>query len=350
MTDRLRVAVTVPLSKEAAERLRKNNDRIELDYRPELSSEQQSVSDFVGDPDFKRTPEQQAEFDRMLDEADAFLGVPDSSGTALREAIERREKPLRWVHTMPAGGGAQIKSAKLDDDALENIVFTTSAGVHGHPLAEFALFGLMCGFKNLPKLQNDQKNHQWAYRWEMRQFSDMTILVVGLGGIGSTFAEKAKALGARIIGTSRHETEAPNVDEIIQPSDIASVGDRVDGIVVTLPGTEKTHHLVGEEFFASLTRKPVIVNVGRGTAIDEKAMTAAIENGTISYAALDVFENEPLEASSPLWDNEHVLISPHTSALTRAEETRIIDLFSENANKLLDGETLKNVVDTVEFY
>lgn len=125
---------------------------------------------------------------------------------------------------------------------------------------------------------------------------------------------------------------------------------RADVIVQTLPGTDSTTDLLDAGFFAALRPATTIVNVGRGTVIHEPSLITALQDGTVGFAALDVFAQEPLPRSSPLWDMPNVLISPHTAALTRHEERSIVDLFADNARRLLDHLPLRNRVNTVEFY
>lgn len=123
-----------------------------------------------------------------------------------------------------------------------------------------------------------------------------------------------------------------------------------DGIVVTLPGTSATEGLVSAKVFGAVKPGVTVVSVGRGSVVDEAAMTAAIEDGRVGFAALDVFASEPLASDSPLWTHPNVLVSPHTVALNPAEDRLIAELFARNATRFLDGEELINRVDTVEFY
>src|SRR5699024_9041271 len=132
--------------------------------------------------------------------------------------------------------------------------------------------------------------------------------------------------------------------------DLVSVMGDVDAIVVTLPGTDRTEGLISDAAFDAAKPGLIVTNVGRGSVIDEPALVAALDNGQVSFAALDVFATEPLPADSPLWDHPDVLVSPHTAALNHSEPERIARLFAENATRLLDGRELRNVVDTVEFY
>lgn len=349
MTGRLRVAVAAPLAPELCELLTTLEPRIDLVVDQTLLPPMRHPADFSGDPSFRRSPAQQAAYEELVDSAEALYGIPDVDPAALARTVRANEK-LRWVHTMAAGGGGQVRAAGLSDSELTRVTFTTSAGVHGDALAEFAVFGVFAGAKHLPRLVRQQADREWSGRWLMSQVSDLTVLVLGLGGIGSSVAQKLSVLGATVIGTSRSGASAPGVSRTVHPDDVASVLSQVDAVVTTLPGTDATHHLIDAAFLAALRPGATVVNVGRGTVVDEKALLGALESGAVAFAALDVFEVEPLPAESPLWAHPRVLVSPHTAALDAREDRRIAELFADNATRLLDGEPLRNVVDTVEFY
>ena len=341
--DRLRVVVATPLAEELCRLIEDREPRIDLVRDQSLYPPMRHPADFAGDPDFSRTPAQQRAFEEMLDSADALYGVPDVDPAALRRTADANPG-LRWVHTQAAGGGAQVRAAGLAPAQLERIVFTTSAGVHGGPLAEFAVFGVLAGAKDLPRLLGQQRDHAWSGRW------DMTVLVVGLGGIGAEVARRLSGLGATVVGTSRHQRPVDHVDRLVGTDRIAENLSDVDAIVLTLPGTAATEGLIGAEVLAACRPGTVLVNVGRGTVVDEDALLAALRDGRIGLAVLDVVATEPLPADSPLWDEPNVLLSPHTAALNAAEDRLIAELFATNASRFLDGGELRNVVDTVDFY
>ena len=344
----LRAAIAAPVPPGLTELITSREPRLELLYDPELLPPMRHPADFTGDPAFQRTKAQQYAYEALIDTADVLYGIPDVDGDALRRAV-RANKGLRWVHTMAAGGGATVKAAQLTEDELRRVVFTSSAGVHRDPLAEFALFGVLAGAKQLPRLNAQQRARDWGDRWLMGQLSEQTVLVVGLGGIGSRVVELLAAFGATIIGTSRRPRDLPVV-EVIHPDELVAVAGRIDAVVSTLPGTAATAGLLGSRFFAALKPGATIVNVGRGTVIDEPALIAALQSGQVGFAALDVFAVEPLPADSPLWSFPNVLVSPHRAALSVHEDRRIAELFTENASRLLDGRPLLNVIDPVEFY
>ncbi|EYT58428.1 D-2-hydroxyacid dehydrogenase [Microbacterium sp. UCD-TDU] len=346
---KLRAVVAVPLAEDLCRLIEELEPRVEVIRDHALMPPMRGPADWSGDPDHVRTPSEQQAFDEMVDSADVLFGIPDVDAAALARTVAANPR-LRWVMTTAAGGGASVKAAGLDREQLDRVVFTTSAGVHGGPLAEFAVFGVMAGAKNLPRLLADQGTRTWPDRWEMRQFDEMTVLVVGLGGIGAECARRFHALGARVWGTTRSGEPVDGVDRLVPLDELIDVVAHVDAIVVTLPGTAQTHHLIGAEVFEAVKPGAIITNVGRGTVVDETALRGALDDGRIAFAALDVFEQEPLDAASPLWGHPNVLVSPHTAALSSKEEERIARRFAENAARLLDGEPLTAVVDTVEFY
>jgi phosphoglycerate dehydrogenase-like enzyme len=345
----LRVAVVTPVSEELCALVERLQPRVEIVCEQELLPPVRYPADHHGDPSFTRTPAQEHRFAEIIADADALYGVPGEDPAALRRAVETNPR-LQWVHTMAAGGGALVKAAGMSAEQLERVTFTTSAGVHAGPLAEYALLGLLAGAKNLPRLQADAARHEWPHRWLMGQLREQTVLLVGLGGIGREVARMLAALGTRVIGTSRRGEPVDGVAELVHPSELATVVGRVDGIVVTLPGTAATERLVNADVLAAVGPGTTLVNVGRGTVIDEDALVEALRDGRIGFAALDVFAAEPLDPASPLWDLPNVLISPHNATLTPAEGRRIAELFADNAGRLLDGRPLRNVVNTVEFY
>ncbi|MFF3371696.1 D-2-hydroxyacid dehydrogenase [Streptomyces sp. NPDC002680] len=346
---RLRVAVAAPLSEENCARVRQLEPRIDLVVDHALLPPMRWPADFAGDPAWRRTPRQQRAYEALLDSADALYGIPDVDPSALARTV-RANPGLRWAHIMAAGGGSQVKAAELSPEELDRVAFTTSAGVHGQPLAEFAVFGVLAGAKGLPRLNRQQRDREWSGRWTMNQVSEQTVLVLGLGGIGRVVAAKLYALGARVVGTSRRDVDVPGVAEVVHPGRLVGVAPTVDAVVNTLPGTAATEHLLGKRFFDALRPGATLVNVGRGTVVDEAALIDALDSGRVGFAALDVFGTEPLPADSPLWDHDHVLVSPHTAALSAAEDRLIAELFAANATRLLDGDSLLNRVNTVEFY
>ncbi|AYF98401.1 D-2-hydroxyacid dehydrogenase [Protaetiibacter intestinalis] len=344
MTDRLRVVIATPLTRELVELITRD-ERLEVVWEPELLNDPE-IDWMVGPR--QRTPEDQARYEALLDSAEVLFGVPDQSGRALARTVAANPR-LRWVHTIPAGGGQQVRAARLDDAALARILFTTSAGVHATPLAEFAVFGVLAGAKRLPWLQGMQRERRWGPREPLRLLAETTVLVVGLGAIGRLTAEKLSALGCRVVGVHRREVEAA-VEEIVPVERFAEAAATADAIVLALPGTDATRGMLSAEVLAAVKPGITVVNVGRGTTVDEPALVEALRDGRVGLAVLDVTAVEPLPEDSPLWGMPNAVLAPHTAAISPHEPRLIAELFAENARRFLDGETLLNVVDTREFY
>lgn len=346
---RPRVVIAVDLPEALVERIREAEPRVEVVQDRSLVRPRRFAADWEGDPSHQRSEDEQARYDALVDSADVLFSLPDVNPAALARTVRAKAR-LSWVMTMAAGGGAQLRAADLDAAELERLTVTTSAGAHGGPLAEFALLGVLAGAKDLPRLQRQQREHDWSPRWEMRQLDAMTVLVVGLGGIGTACAARFSALGARVLGTTRSGRAVEHVDELVPVEDLAAAAARADAIVATLPGTAATEGLIGAEVLGACRPGTILVNVGRGTVVDEEALLSALDDGRVGFAALDVVAREPLSADSPLWDHPDVLLSPHTAALDAREEQRIVEQFIANLHRFCDGEALSNVVDTVEFY
>lgn len=349
MKERLRVVVATPLTDELCELIVQLEPRIDLVCEQDLLPPMRWPGDHDGDPAFTRTPEQQQRFEELLCTGEAFYGIPDTNPALLKKIVERNPD-LRWVHTMAAGGGGQIKAANLTAEDLERVLVTTSAGPHGDPLAEFAVFGALAGAKDLPKLQADQSAKRWPGRWMMRQLRHMTVCVVGLGAIGSSVVKRFHALGTNVIGVNRSQREVAGLSKLYLTPDIAEAVASADIIVNTAPGTDATFKLIGSDVFAAMRPNSIVVNVGRGTVIDEEALVDALRDGTVGYAALDVFASEPLAQDSPLWEMPNVLVSPHTAALDAEEDELIARLFAHNATALLDRKPMTNPLNTTDFY
>jgi phosphoglycerate dehydrogenase-like enzyme len=348
-TEALTVVIAAPLDPDLVHRIDATDPRVRVIHRPDLLPPMRHPADFLGEPEFRRSSRQQAEFRALLEEADILFGVPDQDSGLLRDVIAANPR-LRWVHTTAAGGGGQVRAARLDEDALRRVVFTSSAGVHAAPLTEFALFALLAGAKDLPRLEADRANRRWPDRWMMRQLSDQTVLILGMGGIGASLAKALHALGCRVIGVNRSGSRAADVDRLVSLAAVEEELPEVDAVVCALPATAATEGFVDARFLGALKKGATVVSVGRGSVIDEQALLHALDAGQVGFAALDVFCEEPLPVSSPLWGHPRVLVSPHTAALTDREEQRIASLFIRNLNRLLENQSLENRIDVVEFY
>lgn len=349
MSGKLRVVVANPLPENLCKMIEQSIPDIELVRDQSLLPPMRWYADYEGDPNFKRSPEQQKRFESLVNSADILYGIPQVSPVELAKVIRANPK-LKWVQIMAAGGGGQVKAAQLNQAELERVKFTTGSGAHAHALAEYAIFGLMCGAKDLVRLNQQKQRQEWSGRWAMKQIAAQKILVLGLGNIGMEVVNKAKALGATVYGIDKQLNLRNGIDKIFSPEDINEAVKDVDAIINTLPGTDFTYHFVSKEVLKHVKNGITLISVGRGTVIDESALIPALKDGRIGLAVLDVFEKEPLEKNNELWYLDNVIISPHTAANNSNEEKFIAELFIKNLKKFINNEQMINLVNTVDFY
>ncbi|WP_134323984.1 D-2-hydroxyacid dehydrogenase [Cumulibacter soli] len=349
MTAKVQVVIGVPMTAEYVERIRGFDPRVTVDFDPSFFPAERTLGDHHGGVTAS-LPEGEADrFYDYLAKGEVVYGIPQLRPSGLRRLVEA-DPDLRWVHAVQAGAGPFLSGAKLTDDQLERVTVTTSAGVHAEPLAEFAIFGMLAGSQDLARLKRLQAAREWPGRLLTDQLSKATVVIVGAGEIGKAVAVRAKAMGMTTIGVKRRVESVDGFDEIVSSEDLKDVVGRADHLVVTAPGTPSTNKMVNAEVLAACKPGVVVVNVGRGTVIDEAALIAALESGQVSSAALDVFEKEPLPTDSPLWGMHNVIVSPHSATLDDGEEGRVVDLFLENLRNYLDGAALRNIIDPAQGY
>jgi phosphoglycerate dehydrogenase-like enzyme len=261
--------------------------------------------------------------------------------------LPRNAPRLRWVQATRSGVGEHLRRAGLDRSP---IVFTTCAGVHAAPLTEFVLLGLLYFIKEVPFLRDEQARRSWAPA-PTRVLAGRRVLVVGLGGLGRHIARTLSGLGVEVWGMRRSSGATPEgvARQVDRAAFRAALGD-VDALVLATPNTTETHHMIGQAEFAALRDGAILVNISRGTVIDEAALVDALAGGGLAGAALDVVEHEPLAPESPLWSMPNVLLAPHRMSIVEAENGLIVDLFVDNLRRFLDGQPLRNVFDPVRGY
>lgn len=344
------VAIAVPLEAEYVERIRAVDPSVTVLYEPELLPPERYPADHSGDPDFRRAPEQEVRYWELLNKAQVLYGFPNDNAAGLAR-IAAGNPHLQWIQAMAAGAGGTVKASGLDAGSLSKLQITSSAGVHALPLAEFSALGILNGFKRSAELAQDQAAKVWPeVRTPTRLVNGSHLVITGLGEIGLETARIARALGMSVSGTKRTVEAIDGIEEVTDNDGLAGLLPAADAVVNTLPGTPYTEQLFNRDIFAAMKPGTVFVNVGRGTVVDEAALLEALGNGQVSYACLDVFAVEPLPEDSPLWNHPKVMVSPHTSALSAAENRLISERFCSNLRTFLDGGELPHLVDTVHFY
>ena len=231
---------------------------------------------------------------------------------------------LKWIQ----GVGAGYEQYPLEEFDRSGVILTTASGVHD--CAAEAAFGLLLALtRRIADAVRDAQNHDWIVR-EGSELAGSTIGIIGLGTIGEAVARRAQGWDVDLVGYKRHpELYTGVVPHVYGPGSLLDVCHRSDVIIITMPESVETHHLIGAAELEALGAG-WLINVGRGSVVDEVALIAALENGEILGAGLDVFELEPLPDDSPLWDMPNVVMTPHSAGNTPRYGERLIEIFRQN--------------------
>jgi phosphoglycerate dehydrogenase-like enzyme len=282
------------------------------------------------------------------DQRAAFADVDVALAIDLPFDVASLAPRLRWVQAVGVGTG-QLQSAGL---SIAGIRLTSAAGTSGVAIAEFVLARLLEEAKRLREIDAAQERHQWEPLFGS-QLAGRTLGLIGLGAINAAVAERAKAFGMRVLATRRSAepgATAPNVDEVFPTARLHELLGASDTVVAAVPETPETTGLMDRAAFAAMPRRSFFCNVGRGSLVDEAALTDALKNGHLRGAALDVASVEPLPASNPLWDAPNLYLSPHCSAAPQALFLSLHHLFRDNLDRYLAGKPLRNEVDLARGY
>ena len=253
---------------------------------------------------------------------------------------------LRWLQSWSAGVERYVRMPTVE--ARDELVLTNMAGMYGPVIAEHVFAMLLSRTRDL--------NHYLALseegRWDrqsggaMEALQGRTMLVVGVGGIGSEIALRAHAFGMRVLGTVRSARPAPPyVDYLGTGDELPDLLPQADIVVLAVPLTDETRHMIDAAALASMPKGAWLVNIARGPVVDTDALVQALDQGHLGAAFLDVTDPEPLPAGHPLWGRENVFITPHVAGNAELSGDRAYALFTENLRRFGAGEPLLNVVD-----
>ena len=256
---------------------------------------------------------------------------------------------LKWLQLNSAGTDGYTEDGILPEGAL----LTNATGAYGLAISEHMIGALLCIMKKLHLYGADQQKHVWGDHGNVTSIYGSKTLVVGFGDIGSEFAVRMNALGSRVTGIRRNQTEKPDYLEALYQMDALAECLRIADIVAAcLPGTEETYHIFDRNAFAKMKKGAYFLNVGRGNAVDSYALAEALNSGHLAGASVDVTEPEPLPKEHPLWDAKNLLITPHISGNYHLQETheRIIQIAADNLARFMQGRELRNIVDFATGY
>jgi len=321
------------------------SDRLAADQTDQLVAAAQGggrAVEFIrlpADPEARLPEADLARIEVAFYSIDVFQGRSRSFFSAVRKAPN-----LRWLHVFNAGVDHPIFGEMLD----RGVRVTNSAGTTAVPIAQTAIGGLLMLARGFPHWLDGQRRRAWEPMRGSEQPDDLagqTICVLGLGGIGAEIARLAAALGMNVVGIRRSPRRPDDpVAEIQPPAALAQVLPRCRWLAIACPLSAETRRLVDAAMLARLPRGARLINVARGEIVDEAALIEALRSGHLAGAYLDVFEQEPLPAASPLWDLPSVIVTPHNSAASTGNAPRVFALFVHNLGQWARGLPLTNEV------
>ena len=276
------------------------------------------------------------EFERRIGEADVVV----VSGMWRNDLLDRAQR-LRFIQSISAGTD-QFDRGKLTERGIR---LASAQGANVRAVSEHAMALILAMTRKLPEARDNQAKRVWrsmisdiAQRED--ELSGKTLLIIGLGGIGSRLAQLAKAFGLRVIGIKRNPAAGGEAaDSVHGLADLKTLLPQADFVALTCPLNKETEKVIDADAFSRMKKSAYLINVARGRCVDELALIKALQDQTIAGAAIDVTTEEPLAATSPLWDFGDVLITPHTAGETRKYEDNVLDILIENLNRLWRGET-----------
>lgn len=265
-------------------------------------------------------------------------------------ALLRQASQLKWLCSDYAG------VEKYLDDAVwprPDCLLSNASGAYGPTISEHILMVLLMLLRRMPEYQADLCQRQWTFHTPIRSIIGSHVVMLGTGDIGSHTARRLKALGASVTGVCRSgRSKEPAFDRVVPIQELDSVLPSADALVMALPSTPETEGVLSRERIALLPERAYVVNVGRGSAIDQNALVEALMQRKLAGAALDVMAPEPLPADDPLWDCPNTIITPHVSGNMSLGLTCDIDvdMFCADLARYAAGEPLANLVDRIRGY
>jgi len=341
---RLNILIATPFEPENVDLITEAIPEGEVVFRPDLLPTARYTADHGGDAS-RIAAVKATEWASLLAEAEVMLSLDLATDGGLRT----RAPKLRWVQGTSSGMADQVRRSGL---LGSDVIVTTAAGIHAGPLSEWVLMAALYFAKRVPMLRRWQTELHWE-RFAVGELAGRRAVLLGVGAVGRKVAATLSAVGVEVAARRRRADaeEIPGVARLLTTRDQWEAAlSAADFVVIAAPATPETRHLLGPHEIALLGPEAVVINIGRGWVVDQNALIDALQKGKIGGAALDVFEEEPLPSSSPLWKMENVLISPHSASTVPAENRRIAALFANNIRRYSSGQPLINRFDPARRY
>lgn len=284
----------------------------------------------------------------VIADCDAIIGLP--YGRKGREIL-RQGKKLRWVHSTSAGVEKIVHFPELKDSG---IILTNAKIMMGPEIADHVFALLLALTRNLKEYDREMDRGSWMRgktRLPMIELRHKTMLIIGLGGIGSQVAQRAAAFGMRVLGVDPKDIPlSRDVEEVVVPDQLHRVLPEADVVVSCVPHTPASEGMLGSAEFAAMKDGVYVVNVSRGKVIRTGALLEALRSGKVRAAGLDVTDPEPLPGDHPLWKMDNVIITPHVATRSFRSRERLANLIRDNIERFATGRPLRHVVDKAAGY
>lgn len=279
-----------------------------------------------------------------LESADVLV----TYGEDLTEEHLKKYKNLKWIQVLTAG----VDKMPLPYLVQSSILLTNVKGIHKVPMAEYAFAAMLQVARNLNEAFQKQQNKKWDPRLRVDELYDKTLGIIGVGAIGEEIARRAHVFGMKVVGVTRSGRENAYCEKMFTPNQLNQFLPLCDYVVVIVPSTKETLKLIGQKELDCMKSSAVLINIARGSVIDEEALVTHLKEGKIKGAVLDVFAEEPLSENSPLWELNNCIITPHVSGRSSRYMERALGVFRENLEQYQTGNLtqLKNIVDCVKGY
>jgi phosphoglycerate dehydrogenase-like enzyme len=259
----------------------------------------------------------------------------------MADHVVRDAKKLKWIQALGTGTDNIVDLPSLGADVL----VTNIRGIHGAPVSEATIAFMLSLARDMPRTVHAQDRSEWE-RWPAQLLAGKTVGILGVGLIAEYLAPICKAFGMTVIGITGTPRATPGFDRMVKRDDLIAVAPELDFLVALVPMSADTRNIVGEQVFKAMKPSAYLVNVARGGVVDEEALIKALEAGEIAGAGLDVFSQEPLPATSPLWKAKNLTVFPHLGGYSEGYEDRAMPTIERNMRCFLDGD-LKSMINIV---
>jgi D-2-hydroxyacid dehydrogenase (NADP+) len=259
----------------------------------------------------------------------------------MADHVVRDAPKLKWIQALGTGVDNIVDLPSLGKEVL----VTNVRGIHGPPVSEATIAYMLSLARDLPRATRAQDKNEWV-RWPARLLDGKTVGILGVGLISEHLAPICKAFNMTVVGITSAPRKAPGFDRMVASHEVLKVASEFDYLVVMTPLTPASRNIIGENVFAAMKPSAYLINMARGGVVDEDALITALETGEIAGAALDVYMEEPLRSTSPLWKTKNCLLFSHLGGYSEGYEKRAMPTIEGNMRKFLAGD-LKNMINIV---